>query len=111
MLSLLVIIILLYRSMKLFGKIRRRVGCAAATYCSKDCCDDREGLVTSSGARWFTHARLPSRAFRNRTLRGACSRYRHFEEDKRRIERGVAAWTSAKWARPRRLEPSLRRGR
>jgi hypothetical protein len=36
--------------------------------------------VTRSGAREFTHARLPSRAFRNRTLRGARSMCRHLEE-------------------------------
>ena len=50
-----------------------RVGCATATSRSKACCDDVERLVTSSGARWFTHARLRSRAFRNRTLRDAGS--------------------------------------
>jgi hypothetical protein len=57
-----------------------RVGCATATPRSKACCDDGERLVMSSGARWFTHARLRSRAFRNRTLRGACSICRNLGE-------------------------------
>ena len=82
-----------------------RVGCATATSRLKACCDDGERLVTSSGARWFTHARLRSRAFRNRTLRGACSICRNLGEVN--DELGAALRLGRlRNGRPRRLEPS-----